>query len=321
LKFKNLKVLGGQIFTKEKIAFIINPKSGVNKKHTLPSMIQGTIDPLRFDVDFFFTKCAGHATELTACLLENSYSRIVAVGGDGTINEVAKAMINSDAILGIIPCGSGNGLARFLDIPLKIKEAIELQNTGKIIAIDYGLINDNPFFCTCGVGFDAHIGNKFAHSARRGFFTYLKETLAAFLYYKPKKYTIKVDGKKIKTKAFLITAANAGQYGNDVFIAPHADISDGLLDVCILNPFPKYKAFHLGFRLFNKTIDRSEYVKVIKGQAITIKRKKKGEVHLDGEPAIMGKKLKIKIINMGLKVIVSANYSGKAIIKEISGLR
>ncbi|HEY4785766.1 MAG TPA: diacylglycerol kinase family protein [Bacteroidales bacterium] len=290
--------------TKTKIAFIINPKSGTNKKHNLPEIITEVLDQSKFQTDFLFTKCAGHATELAKQLIVQGYKRIVAAGGDGTVNEVARSLVNTDVVLGILPCGSGNGLARFLKIPMKLKEAIALQGTGSEISIDFGLINDNPFFCTCGVGFDAHIGNKFAQSHKRGFFTYVKETVKAFFNYKPKKYKIKVDGEKLKTRAFLITVANAGQYGNDAYIAPQADITDGMLDLCILTPFPKHKAFHLGYRLFNRTMDRCSYIKVRKGQTITIKRKKKGEVHLDGEPAIMGKKLKIRIVEKGLKVII-----------------
>jgi diacylglycerol kinase family enzyme len=190
---------------------------------------------------------------------------------------------------------------------MKLKEAVELQNSGKITSIDYGLINDNPFFCTCGVGFDAHIGNKFAQSTKRGFFTYVKETFGAFFNYKPKKYNIKIDGEKIKTRAFLVTVANAGQYGNEAYIAPQADIRDGMLDLCILSPFPKHKAFHIGIRLFNRTMHQCKYIWVGKGQSITIQRKKKGEVHLDGEPAVMGKKLKISIIGKGLKVLTPVN--------------
>lgn len=290
--------------TKEKIAFIINPKSGTNKKHNLPDLVLETIDQSRFEPEFYFTKCAGHATELTKQLADNHYTRIVAAGGDGTVNEVAKALANTGITMGILPCGSGNGLARFLGIPMKLKEAIAVQNQGHELNIDFGKINDNPFFCTCGVGFDAHIGNKFASSHKRGFLTYVKETIKAYFSYKPKKYKIKVDGEKLKTRAFLITVANAGQYGNDAYIAPQADITDGMLDLCILTPFPKHKAFHMGYRLFNRTMDQCSYIKVRKGQIITIKRKKKGEVHLDGEPAIMGKKLKIKIVEKGLKVII-----------------
>ncbi len=290
---------------KEKVAFIINPKSGTGKKQNLPSLIMETVNNLEFEVDLFFTEYAGHASILVAGLVKKGYSKIIAVGGDGTVNEVAKALVNTDTALGIIPCGSGNGLARSLKIPLRFADAINLINSGKVISIDYGTINDHPFFCTCGVGFDAHIGNKFATSAHRGFFTYIKETIRAYFYYRPRRYSIKIDGEKIKTKAFLVTIANAGQYGNDAYIAPLAELQDGKLDLCILNPFPKHQALGLGFRLFNKTMHRSEYLNTIKGQSITIKRKKKGEVHLDGEPAIMGKRLKIKIVEKGLKVIVS----------------
>lgn len=289
---------------KVKIVFIINPKSGTNRKHNLPDLVEQTIDFTRYEPEFFYTKCAGHATELARQLADSGYTRIVAAGGDGTVNEVAKALVHTEVAMGILPCGSGNGLARFLGVPMKMKEAIAVQNLGHPLDIDFGTINDNPFFCTCGVGFDAHIGNKFATSQKRGFFTYIKETVKAFFSYKPKKYKIKVDGEKLKTRAFLITVANAGQYGNDAYIAPQADITDGMLDLCILTPFPKHKAFQLGYRLFNRTMDESAYITVRRGQTITIKRKKKGEVHLDGEPAIMGKKLKIRIKERGLKVIV-----------------
>jgi diacylglycerol kinase (ATP) len=289
---------------KESIAFIINPKSGTGNKCDLPKLIQDNIDLSRFDITLFFTTCAGHATELTNHCVAEGYSRVVAVGGDGTVNEVAKALINTETALGIIPCGSGNGLSRFLGVPMKLKEAVNMQNTGNVISMDYGLINDNPFFCTCGVGFDAHIGNKFANSTKRGFFTYFKETVKAYFTYKPKKYKVKIDGTKISTRAFLITVANAGQYGNEAYIAPQADIQDGMLDLCILSPFPKYHAFGIGLRLFNKTMHECKYIKVGKGQSINIKRKKEGEVHLDGEPAFMGKKLKIRIVEKGLQVVV-----------------
>lgn len=291
-------------YKKEKIAFIINPKSGTQQKLTLPQLIEKKIDTDRFEAEYFFTKCAGHATELSKQFVDLKYDRVIAVGGDGTVNEVAKALVDTSTALGIIPVGSGNGLARFLKIPLRTEEAIELQNYGTSLSIDYGRINSEPFFCTCGVGFDAYIGNVFAHSSHRGFFTYVKETFFEYTHYKPKKYTIKIDGEKIKTRAFLVTVANAGQYGNDAYIAPQADIRDGMLDLCIMNPFPNHKALELGFRLFNRSIDQSEYIRTIKGQVITIKRSKKGEVHLDGEPAIMGKKLKINIIEKGLRVIV-----------------
>lgn len=234
-----------ETITKEKVAFIINPKSGAISKRELPDMIYNTLDPDRFEIDVVYTEYVGHASVLVNELLKREFTKIIAVGGDGTVNEVAKALTGNKAAFGIIPCGSGNGLARFLQIPLKPKEAIELINSGIVSQIDYGMINDNPFFCTCGVGFDAHVGSKFASSVNRGFYTYIRESLLSFLSYKPKKYKIQVDDEEIVTRAFLVAVANAGQYGNDAYIAPSADIQDGLLDVSVIIPFPKIQALWL----------------------------------------------------------------------------
>lgn len=289
---------------KEKIAFIINPKSGTASKKNIPDMVLATLNLRKYEPVFHFTREAGHATRLAEQCLKDGIKKVIAVGGDGTVNEVAKALIKSDTALGVIPGGSGNGLARYLNIPLKTADAVALFNNCEVSAMDFGTINDHPFFCTCGVGFDAHIGNKFAQSKNRGFMTYVKETIYAFFHYRPKKYKIKIDGQKFKNQAFMVTVANAGQYGNDAYISPTADVRDGLLDVCILSPFPKMKAFNIGIRLFKRTLDKSEYLEVIKGKKISITRKKKGEVHLDGEPAYMGKKIKIKIEPLGLKVII-----------------
>ncbi|NJO69300.1 MAG: diacylglycerol kinase family lipid kinase [Bacteroidetes bacterium] len=289
---------------REKIAFIINPKSGTASKKLIPDQVLEAIDQKKYEPVFHFTKEAGHATRLAEKCVKENIKKIIAVGGDGTVNEVAKALVQTQSALGIIPGGSGNGLARHLGIPLKTQDAISMLNRCMESSIDYGTINDHPFFCTCGVGFDAHIGNRFSQSKSRGFYTYVKETIYAFFHYRSKKYKVKIDDQKFKNQAFMITVANAGQYGNDAYISPSADIRDGLLDVCILSPFPKMKAFDLGIRLFKRNIDKSEYVDVIKGKKVTITRKKKGEVHLDGEPATMGKKLKIKIEPLGLKVLV-----------------
>ncbi|HEX3008071.1 MAG TPA: YegS/Rv2252/BmrU family lipid kinase [Bacteroidales bacterium] len=289
---------------REKIAFIINPKSGTANKKNIPDLVLANLNLKKYEPSFYFTREAGHATVLATKCMNDGIKKVVAVGGDGTVNEVAKALVKSETSLAIIPGGSGNGLARHLGLPLKTVEAIAMLNNCEDSPIDYGTINGFPFFCTCGVGFDAHIGNKFAQSKKRGFFTYVKETIYAFFHYRPKKYSLKIDGERNKHQAFMVTVANSGQYGNDAYISPSADIRDGLLDVCIMSPFPKRKAIDIGIRLFRKTIDKSEYVNVIKGKKVTIKRKKKGEVHLDGEPAIMGKKIKIKIVPLGINVLV-----------------
>lgn len=230
---------------------------------------------------------------------------MVAVGGDGTVNEVARAVAGKkDLILGIIPAGSGNGLARHLDIPMQVRRAIAIINKPHIAKIDYATMNDIPFFCTCGVGFDALVGNRFAQSEIRGFFTYVVTAFKEYFLYKPRHYTISTSHSKQHTKAFLITIANASQYGNNAYISPDADIQDGLLDVVILSPFPYLRAIGLGFHLFSKSIYRSRYHTMFRTSELVIRRKKPGEVHFDGEPGWMKKKLHIRCIHKGLRVMV-----------------
>jgi diacylglycerol kinase (ATP) len=289
---------------KEQIVFIINPVSGKGKSKDTAETISKELDIDRFSPLFFFTKKAGDATQFAKDSEKKGVRYIVAVGGDGTMNEVASALINTNAFLGIIPSGSGNGFARHLHIPSNKQKAISIINKLHTLTIDYGTINNQPFFCTCGVGFDARIGHLFALNPKRGFNAYIKATFQEFLQYKPKKYTVKINNKKIRERAFLITVANASQYGNNAYIAPHADITDGMLDVSIVKPFPIHRAINFGLSLFNKQIEREPYVEVCLTKKLTIKRKKEGEVHIDGEPVMMGKKLKIHIVPKGLQVII-----------------
>ena len=290
---------------KETICFIINPISGTHKKISWPEVINRSIDASRFDVRIFFTERAGHASELASRQIEEGVPYIVAVGGDGTVNEVARTVRDTPAVMGIVPCGSGNGLARHLRIPLKISDALKWINEASAISIDYGLVNDLPFFCTFGVGFDAHIGRAFALSEKRGWTTYLFIIVREFFSYRSRKYKLKIDGDKFKTRALVLTVANSAQYGNNGYISPHADITDGLLDVCILRPFPKLLSALVGIRLLCRRIDKSRrYYRMIKGKEIVIKRKREGHVHLDGEPCTMGKKLTIRIVPKGLNVLV-----------------
>ncbi len=290
---------------KNKIIFIINSAAGKKYRETIPQLITEHLDQKRYVPYFAYTNYGGHATELAKKYLKKGFIYIVAVGGDGTVNEIGKALIGTKGTMGILPAGSGNGLARHLKIPMTLKKAIQVINHHKIIKIDYGIINDNHFFCTCGVGFDANIGKKFAAAGKRGFETYIKTTISSYFKYKPKKYTLKINNKKIKKRAFLITFANASQYGNNAYIAPNANIQDGLMDISILYPFPTIRAIELGTKLFTKKLHKSKYLETIKAQTVRVSRKKKGAVHLDGEPYQFGKKLNITIIRKGLKMLVS----------------
>ncbi|NJK85177.1 MAG: YegS/Rv2252/BmrU family lipid kinase [Bacteroidales bacterium] len=260
---------------KERIVFIINPVSGTGRNRMMEPVIRELVDFNKYDIDIEFTGYRGHAAKLAKKYVKKGVDIIAAIGGDGTINEIGSALIHTQTALAIIPSGSGNGLARYLRIPLSTAEAVELINRKKIKSIDVGRMNKKYFFCTCGTGFDARVGEVFDKGKRRGFVNYVITAIREFFIYRPKNYLLKIDGHKYQERAFLITLANAGQYGNNAYISPGARIDDGLLDVCIIRPFPKYNMFSLGMRLFNRTMDQSKFVEVIRGRKIRIKRKKK----------------------------------------------
>ena len=291
---------------KIKIAFIINPIAGRRKHKDMAGLISNQLNKEKFQAFILETCYGGHASELVHEYLAKGVVHFVAVGGDGTVNEVAREAFKANATLGIIPCGSGNGLARTLKIPLKAEKAIETINDFLKIKMDVGVINENYFFCTCGVGFDAKIGKKFAKQKTRGFSTYVKTTIREYLRYSPKRYKIKIDGVKYARKALLITIANAGQYGNNAYIAPNASLNDGILEVCVLKPFPLIKSIILGIRLFRKSVDKSRYLEIINGRSIVFKKKKKRQFHIDGEPIKLMGPVKVDVIPSALEVITPA---------------
>lgn len=289
---------------KKRVLFIINPIAGTRKKKEVPVLVKSMLDPGIFDCEIAYTRFHGHAKTLALEASHNNIDYVIAVGGDGTVNEVANGLMNGNAALGIIPCGSGNGLARHLHIPIDNQGAFRVLQKQKTEKIDGGIANGKAFFCTAGIGFDAHIGKLFALSTKRGFNTYISTTLKEIFTYDPQMYTIKLDGEEFQKKAFSITLANASQFGNNAYIAPQADINDGLLDLCILNPYPKRYAVHLGFRLFNKSINQSRFVETKKVKEIKISADRAKCFHLDGESHELKDELHIKIIPSCLNVLV-----------------
>lgn len=290
---------------KNKIVFIVNPISGTQEKKSILKWIDERIDKSIHDYSIIKTEYAGHASQIATKAVNEGVNIVVAIGGDGTVNEVARALIHTPTALGIIPCGSGNGLARHLHIPLDFKAAIDVINKGKQLCIDYGRINNIPFFCTCGVGFDAFVSLKFADSGKRGLLTYLENTLHESLTYQPETYEIENEEGTVKYKAFLIACGNASQYGNNAYITPQASLTDGLMDVTILEPFSVLDVPSLSFQLFNKTIDQNSRIKTMRAKKIKIHRVHEGVLHFDGDPLIAGKELEIEIIPQGLHVIIS----------------
>ena len=289
---------------KQKILFIVNPISGGLNKAFFPNLIDKYLDHKIFEAEIIYSEYIGHARKLAENSLKNQFDIVVAVGGDGTINEVASVMESSGKLMGIIPCGSGNGLARTLKIPLKNSDAIERLNGLKIIQIDTGILNGKKFFNMAGLGFDAHISSLFAKDKKRGFSGYIKTTLNEISKYKPDNYQIEVDGQLLKQECFMLSIANSSQYGNNAHVSPTASVQDGLLDVCLIKPFPMYIFPSLGYRMFSKSADGSKFVRIVKGKEILIKRSKAGPVHLDGEPQQMGEEISIGVKHLSLNLIV-----------------
>ena len=285
----------------------------------MPETIMRCIDTRRFDVSVRFTQHASHATILTEEAISEHYYGVLAVGGDGTINEVAAALRDSGTALGIVPCGSGNGLARHLGIPMNAEKALEIINLDNIEALDYCTANDRPFFCTCGVGFDAHVSQKFAEAKKRGPLSYIQKTLAEYLKYRCKTYSIEMHDRVVTEKAFVIACGNASQYGNNAFIAPRASMHDGLIDVTVIHPFTPLDTALLGVLLFTRHIDQDTNINTFRTSELTIHRPKPDVMHIDGEPIMMDADIHIKCHKSGINIFLPEGDGGekKSLLKPI----
>ena len=287
----------------QKLHFVINPISGGKSKDKLVKLIEGYFPEGAYNITISFTEREGHATEITKQALQNAADSVVAVGGDGTINEVAQALIGTETALGIIPFGSGNGLARHLNMYCPPKQSFEIIKNARKKTIDTCLVNGKPFLCTSGVGFDAYVSSLFAKAGKRGFRTYVESTLKAFFQYEPERYIVETDAESFEVDAFSITFANASQYGNNAFIAPQANIEDGFIDVCILKPFPKWQMPKIGLDLFLKSLPKTKYYQSFRVKQVSLKRKQAGAVHLDGENYSLGEQLEVAILPQSLYVL------------------
>lgn len=289
---------------RKKILFIINPISGGRNKQRIPGLIELHLDKNKYEHRISFTERVEHGYMLAKAAVKDEYDIIVAVGGDGTVNEISKAIINTNISLGIIPFGSGNGLARSLKIPLKAEKAIKVINHGVIDKIDSAKLNENYFFNIAGSGFDAHISECFAKNNIRGFSGYIKTTFQELKKYIPQQYEITLDGETIVRKAFMVSIANSSQFGNEAHIAPRADVKDGWLDIVVVKPIRWFMIPILALKMFNKTAESSSYVEMFRAKNILIRREYEAAIHLDGEPSMGNRDLKIEIIPSSLNVIV-----------------
>ena len=302
------------------IAFIINPISGgkdtQNAKKKLPKLIMQTLDTTQWLPNILFTEYAGHATELAYQYARMGFDAVVAVGGDGTVNEVARGLvkgcqpsaISRQTALGIIPMGSGNGFARHLNIPIRPAKAIEMLNRCEPIRTDYGLANGRLFVSTCGTGFDALVANDFAASNKRGFSTYLQNVLKEAFSYQPQTYHIVGDGLDVTHKAFLITFANANQWGYEALIAPKASVQDGKMDIMLMSSHALLASASLALRLFAGSIDDSHFMDTLRAKDIMLFREEAAPFHIDGDPVEIEKDIHIQIVADGLSVLVEKRF-------------
>jgi len=287
--------------------FILNPMAGVGGRRDFLQLIESACREKNVKFKILFTRSPGDARKIILKKFDK-YDIFVAVGGDGTMNEVASALAGTTGIMGLIPAGSGNALGRELGLSLKPEKAIYQVLEGHPIRIDTGLVNGRRFMNVCGVGFDSHIARCFAKSASRGPIPYFKAVMKEFFRYKAETYIVEADGKTTSHVAFVLTLANTSQYGNNAFIAPGATVTDGLLDFSALKPFGLIHGMALGFRLFNKSIDRSGLTTSFKTKEVVINGKNLN-FHVDGEPVKNSKPLHISIDPLSLHIVVP----GKAI--------
>ena len=282
---------------KPTIIFILNPIAGkglkVSKTH---------IEEKFSDKNVEFIEVLEGREKIVKEAIKNGVLDFVVVGGDGTVNNIAALIMNTPARLGIVPNGSGNGLARDLGIPMNIEASLERIKTGKIKKIDVGLINQMPFFCTAGIGFDAICAYNFAHkSHNRGLWNYVKIILSNYYAFKP--ISVKIDG--VKREFFSITFANAEQYGNNAYIAPFASIDDGIIDCSLILPHPKNNALRLGWTLMRRKLGSFKYFESQKGKTFKLEEISDQRIHIDGESIQLNETtIEINILEKALKVFV-----------------
>ena len=290
--------------SRRRILFIVNPISGHRDKRRFGDEVAVVLDGEEIAYEIVFTKRAGHATELAAAAVKEGYDIVAAVGGDGTLNEVARGLLHSDTAMAVIPCGSGNGLARCLHLPLKTSDALRLLKEAKVERIDTATVNGELFLSVAGIGLDAQTAFDFARDPRRGFIPYAHYASSNYFHFKPETVKITFDGRKTLTcSPMLVTFANSNQYGYNAVIAPHASLQDGLLDTCILSrpPLPVLPAFVT--MLMHGLLDRSRYLTEIQAAHITVERPSAGVVNLDGEPVMMDAVLDVRVLPGSLGVV------------------
>lgn len=305
----------------QKIMLVINPISGTGNKKEVAPAVEQRVSELGFDLDVRLTGGRGDATRFAREASDAGYYGVIACGGDGTVNETATALCGSRTALGIIPAGSGNGLARHLGIPVDLGAALDIICSRNIVASDYGTVNDTPFFCTFGMGFDAAVSHRFARQSRRGLLSYVKSALSEYIQYRPQTYTLSANGKLLTEKAFLVAVCNASQWGNNAYIAPEASLTDGLLDITVVHSGSPIDAAVMGMDIFTGLINKNTMVHCFRAPAVVIYRSKEGEAHIDGEPMMLPDIIDIKCHRGALRIFTPESHDDfKPLVTPLKGM-
>lgn len=281
--------------------FIVNPMAGVGGKRKFPDLINQICKEKGISARVLFTRCAGDAINIIREFF-NEYDVFVAVGGDGTTNEIVSALAGTGKIMGLIPAGSGNALGRELGISMYPSTALNELFRSHLMTIDTGYVNERRFVNICGLGFDNHIARCYAQTTFRGPVPYISYILKEFPLYVPGEYHINIDGKIWNGRAFVVTIANTSQYGNNAFIAPRAIVNDGWLDVCVMRPFPVGMAPEMTLRLLNKQLDNSKYCEYFRAKNVLIGGENLN-FHIDGEPITNNNPIEVNIDPLSLKIL------------------
>jgi diacylglycerol kinase (ATP) len=288
-----------------KIAFVLNPTSGTHRNpQKIAELIQTTYDASSYTYEICYTEYAGHATEIAKEKSEAGFDVVVAIGGDGTVNEVAAGLLHTKSSLAIVPAGSGNGFARHFKVPLDQKKAIESIPNSVIKRIDTGTINGHHFNGVCGMGYDAYVSQKFSEQKTRGLKTYIKVMFVEFFRFKPETYTIRFDDYEVKQTCYTLTIANAPEYGNGAVISPNSIVDDGMFEICAMKPLNFFNAWIIAWHMLRGTLNRSRFMTYYKANQISIEREKDPVIHIDGTPLKTELRVTIELLRNSLNVLV-----------------
>jgi YegS/Rv2252/BmrU family lipid kinase len=300
----NTNVVLDEILRPKRTVFIVNPKAGIQSQRRIQESVDKNLDHRKFEYGIWYTEKPGHASELVQKAKAEGYEIIVAVGGDGSVNEIGSAMLDTDLQLGIIPAGSGNGLAMHLGYGRNMDAAIRKLNTAQVKTFDCGLFNGRPFINLAGIGFDGLVSNLMQGSYWRGFIPYFMKSVEAGLVYTAKECLIEIDDRSFTEKCFAITVANGPMYGYNVTIAPDALMDDGFFELVILKDAPKWQYFAAVPATLNGRIYDAEFVAHYKTKKVKITTEGDNYIHLDGEGLTMRGEMNFEIKPKALKVLV-----------------